>query len=324
MKQNVRSPLIVLILLFVVALNACRHQIKMQTPVPTETNKLLYLFNGPLAFVWADSDPSRIIVILPRDPHGYHKLYFPDLKTVQNGEPKSFKMMPDGLQVSTGLSGTDLLKESFAKTDLWKRRNYILTVTLPVPARIMPVGQLERVDFEDPKTHKQTSGFMASSILLEYLVTDPGKITVTSSGLANVHPLTIADLESQYNKLCKTLQWNTRFTQSCSAIEELLAKKEWSNASVFLFGAGLDLDSSVDYAEHARSFFNDVLLKSFPHLTQRRLAMKPQAPSQAGARVRLVSAVFERSWMPPRLLPVSALIDCKAVALVVNVTGPTQ
>jgi hypothetical protein len=324
MKRGGGLPLFAFTLLLISMLSACRHQVRMRNSFSPQLARLLYVFNGPLAFVWSQRDPSRIVVIVPADAD--HQLHFPDLNTIQTGTTNSFAMSPDGLQVPAALSGVDQLQDSYAKTDLWHQEKYFLTITLPLPTRIMPVTPATQVTFKDPATGKETQGLMFNSILLEYLVLDPSKVKVTSSGLKNAHSVSVSELQREYKSICQ-LERTMQFSSSCTAVQKLIAQYPGSNTNVFFFGVGLPLDTSMpedQQQHHAITFFNDVLIsRSFPNLKMRHVVEVRHTTSLAYhfPRARLVSATLESPVMHSGLLPVSAVIDCKAVAIFVEVSS---
>jgi hypothetical protein len=166
---------------------------------------------------------------------------------------------------------------------------------------------------------------MSTNYILEYRVKDPDKIKLVSPELPDARPLSSAELQKQFADLCGS-PVGRRVHDSCIEMRNLLSKYSRPGTSLFFFGVGLSVMeesklSRFDEDYHAVTFFNDVLLKSFPHLTDKRLA--PMAKSgregEGSARGMLMPAVLQVQSTRLRLLPVSAVIDCKVGGIIVTV-----
>jgi len=321
--KKIHFLLAVPVLLGISMLNACRHHDEGHRYAPPLAGTLKVVINGPVAIVLQKSNPSRIVVFTPRDPQGKHALYVNDLEHGQDKQKNyHFKLLPDGLKAAATPSIDPYLADFTAQTDLWKQEEYFVTVELPIPTKITFAPPLHSINFENG-----TAGYMATNFVLEYQVTEPGRVKMDSRELSSVHPLATSELQEQYVKLCGGAAAGTRFHDSCIEIRNLLAQCAGSQNSVFFLGVGMPLADQAkmnrdeeDY--HAVHFFNDVLLRSFPHLTSKRLAPAgtPGREGTGGPRGMLMQASLKLPVSRIRALPVSAVIDCKAGGLIVTTT----
>jgi hypothetical protein len=324
--KAVRFPLIVLIVLAISMLSACRHHHEGRFPVTPHPPTLKIIFNGPFAIMLKKNDPSRIIAFTPRDPKNVHEFYINDLEQSQDKKKNYFiKVTSDGLKpASTSPAIDPYLADFTAKTDLWSREEYFVTIELPVPDTITFAPPMKQVTFEDG-----TTGYMSTNYVLEYRVAGPSRIRAVSPGLKDLRPLSPSTLLKQFEALCGG-EWHDRFHDSCIEMRNLLAQCSGANTSVLFFGVGIPVTQHIkmskDEAEdHAVTFFNDVLLRSFPHLAGKRLrSTTTPAPGRGDSpHAMLVPAVFRGPSTGFRLLPVSgysAVIDCKAGGIIVHVT----
>jgi hypothetical protein len=338
---KVRSPLTVLILLFVAFLSACHHHLEGHHPVPPPLTTLKIVINGPTAILWQKSAPSSIIVFSPRDPQDIHRLYVNNLEDGkgqrQNYEFKlqpdyEFELQPDGLKPATVLSIDPYLADFNLQTDKWVPEKYFVTIKLPVPDRITFAPPLNPIIFADGK-----SGYMATNFILEYRVTDRDKIHLDSPQLGKLRPLSSSELQEQYAKLCDKPDEGKRFHDSCIEVRNLLEQCAGNQTSVFFFGVGIPVarhkemtDDKVNY--HAVYFFNEVLLSSFPNLKDKRLAtvMPPPKKPTGGTMLPRTPTGDTNGYLVPislklpvprqPMLNMSAVIDCKAGGVIVRTT----
>ncbi|MGZ4853715.1 MAG: hypothetical protein ACXVKH_00730 [Candidatus Angelobacter sp.] len=322
--KEVRFPLTVLVLLVIGTLSACRHHHEEHPPSTPQNATLKIILNGPVAIVVKKNDPSRIIAFTPRDPQNIHEFYFNDLEHSQDKQKNyHINLMSDGLKAaSTSPSIDPYLVDFTTETDLWKREEYFVTIDLPVPNKITFAPPLHPVHFENG-----TAGYMATNFVLEYKVAEHGKVHAVSRELGAMHPLASSALQEQYAKLCGGAGVGKRFHDSCIEIRNLLAQCAGPQTSVFFFGVGMRLVeqsqmSAAEEDDHAVHFFNEVLLRSFPHLTSKRLAPAgtPGREGTGGPRGMLMQASLKLPVSRMRALPVSAVIDCKAGGLIVTTT----
>ena len=320
--KKVYTLLAVPVLLGISMLSACRHRDDRHDPdTPPATIKVL--INGPFAIVRPKTDPSKIIVFTPRDPHGIHVFYVNDLANSHDGGKNyHFTLLPDGVKAASSLTVDPYLADFTAEIAEWKDDEYFVRIELPVPEKITFAPPLNPVTFENG-----SRGYMATNFVLEYRMTEPEKVNVKSPDLGGVHPLKISELQEQYAKLCGMADVGKRFHDSCIEIRNMLEQCAGPKSKVLFFGVGLPLEkqSKLNYyeeSEHAVYFFNEVLLKSFPNLTHKRLAPLENRgqPATGGPRGMLMQASLKLPVPHMRPLPVSAVIDCKAGGIIVKTT----
>jgi|SRR5882724_454706 len=310
------------ILVGISMLSACRHRDdEHSSATPPATLKVV--INGPFAIVRQKSDPSKIVVFTPRDPQGIHVFYVNDLEhSCDMQKNYHFKLLSEGMKAAASPAIDPYLADFTAETDLWNREDYFVTIELPVPSKITFAPPLHPVKFENG-----TAGYMTTNFVLEYQVAEPGRVRLVSPELNGVHPLATSELQEQYAKLCSGAAAGEHFHDSCIEIRNLLAQCAGLRAKVFFFGAGMPLtkQTKMSYAEetyHAVHFFNEVFLKSFPHLTSKKLfsAEKSGQEGTDGPRAMLMQASLKLPVSRIRALPVSAVIDCKAGGIIVSIT----
>lgn len=318
---------------FLLALTAllvigCRHSDHhdhdRRSPDPTTTLKVV--LNGPYVIVWTQSRPDMITVFSPRDSQGLHRFYSNKL-TEYVDQNVHLKLAAEGLKPAAKLSIDPYFPHDFVvKTDVWqlprKGEDYLVTIELPLPEKITFISPLHPVTFEDG-----TQSYQATNFVLEYQVTDLGNIRATH-GSNSMSPLSSSDFQKKYNDLCEDPKIGKKYYEGCANLRNLLEQCAGAKTAVFFFGVGIppeELFKHPDYADfaeaHAVDFFNNVILQSFPKWTGKRLAPKgafaPRSPS--GSTGMLMEASFRPAAPPPlRLLPVTAVIDCKAGNLIVT------
>lgn len=300
---------------------------------PTTTLKVV--LNGPYVIVREISRPDMITVFSPRDPHGHHRFYANDLEhgTDQNVH---ITVAADGLKPGTNLPDLPIdpyfPKDFVVNTEVWQRppqgdpgKDYMVTIELPLPTKITFVPGLHPVTFEDG-----TQSLQATNFVLEYQVTDSSKILPQTSGSSGISPLSSSELQAKFDRtVCAKADVHQNNYQSCIEIRNLLEQCAGAKTQVLFFGVGIpsyaDIGMSpTDVEVHAVEFFN-LMLQSFPHLTGKRLAPKGYAPQGTGGSTAMLMEASYRPAAPhpPLLLPVTAVIDCKAGNVVVTAQTTT-
>jgi hypothetical protein len=320
MKKVYSLLLAVPVVLGISMISACRHREAPRTVPPTAAT-LDVIFNGPFVIVLQNSEPSKVIVFTPRDKEGFHGFYVNDLEQSQDKQKNyHFKLSPDGLKAAASPSIDTGLADFNFQTDSWKReKDYFVTIELPVPDKITFAPPQHQVTFENGAT-----GFMSTNFIFQYLITEPGKIQAVSDELGSKRPLASAALQDKYLALCGVIGQSQKFHNSCIEMRNLLAQSAGAPISVFLFGVGrlpTDQNKLSEDVEglHAVQFFNEALLRSFPGLSGKRLAL-PASADNGGSKGMLVQASFKLPVSGMRALPVSAVIDCKAGGFIVTTT----
>jgi hypothetical protein len=307
-----------LVLSVLCGLSACRHEAGEHRPHPPEPATLKVILNGPFAIVLDKNKPSRITAFTPRDPQGMHRVYVNDLEKDRDREKDyHFKLLSDGLNTTGRRPYIDQYFRDFnVETDEWKRENYAVTIDLPVPDVISFTLPAPTLFFENGK-----KAFMPLNHILEYRVDDAEKIRLFSAELKDLHPLSCAELLEQFEHVCAK-QLLSDYQKSCREMKGLLSSCTHSNTKTFFFGVGLPAESLMTNEEkaHAVHFFNDVLLRSFPHLRNLRLAPldNPGQTGNGSPGGMLIPAVVKYPMPNLRLLPVSAVIDCKVGGFIVT------
>jgi hypothetical protein len=320
---KVRSPLTVLILLFVVFLSACHHHQEGHHPVPPPLTTLKVPLNGPWGILLRKSAPGSILVFSPRDPQDIHRLYVNNLEEWKDQQQNyGFKLQPDGLKPATFPSIDPYLADFNLQTDEWVPEKYFVTIELPVPDKITFAPPLHPVYFESDGA----KAYMATNFILEYQVTDRDKIQLVSPQLGKLRPLSSSELQEQYGKLCDKPEVGKRYHNSCIEMRNLLEQCAGNRTSVFFFGVGTPMDKQSAMAEgkaeeHAKHFFNEVLLRSFPHLKGKRLGVVPIEKEYTTRTNGYLVPISLKLPVPRQpMLNMSAVIDCKAGGVIVRIT----
>jgi hypothetical protein len=284
-----------------------------------------------------------ITVFSPRDNQGLHRFYSNDLKEGKD-QNVHITVAVDGRKPAANLPDLPIdpyfPPDFVVNTEVWQRppkgdpgKDYLVTIELPLPEKITYMSPLHPVTFEDG-----TQGYQATTLVLEYRITDFGKIRA-SDGSHSVSPLSSSDLQKKYNDLCEDPEIGKKYYEGCANVRNMLEQCAGAKTALFFFGVGISPEEirkhPYGYADdHAVDFFNNVILRSFPKWTGKRLAPKGAFAPQGsdGSRPMLMETSFRPDAPHPRLLPVNALtavIDCKAGNLIVTaqttrLNQPTQ
>lgn len=335
---------IVLVISIVIILIICLYR----PHEPTTTLKVVLI--GPYVLVWSPSHPNMITAFSPRDPKGLdgqtlHRFYannlLPDDGINQNVH---VTLKSGGLRPAAKLSVDPYYPKAFiVDTEKWADKNdYLVKIELPLPEKITFASPLSPVTLDNGARR-----FMATNFILEYRVTDPGKIEAKSDELGRLLPLPSSDLLRQYEILCQKpgVQQHYDYQESCASMRNLLEKSAESSTALFVFGVGIPLTKQINmtteevYA-HAADFFNNFMLQSFPKWNGPRLSSRgpyipegtdsltPMLKGAHGVPQGSTAMLMETSYRPaaphpPLLLPVTAVIDCKAGNVIVTAQTTT-
>jgi hypothetical protein len=298
---------------------------------------LRIFINGPFALVIEKKQPDKITFFTPFDPEKLHQFYF-------NGLQGQAKIHDDGKDAKRSyhfqlpVRGLDVYPKKRAyidqcfrdisfTTDLWKKEEYFVTLELPVPDSIGFIPPAKPIIFKLGK--KQ--GSMPMNNVLEYRMTDPDDVKIiTKQG--SFAPRPASKLNQEYLDYCKNYkskenykEYDQGHREACAKLEEEF--KTWDEPEVraFSFGVGVGEDVSPEQANrHALKFYNDVLLSSFPHVREQQELEQIGGVSYPGTPTRgamLMPAVWDPS-VSPRLVPVTAVMDCQVIGPHATVTGP--
>ena len=219
-----------------------------------------------------------------------------------NGKPQPpgsyrFELLPQGLEL-TPRPIIDIGFHDFtAETERWRLATNFVAIDLPSPKTISFYGQPDVVVFAFPPGGGRT-GKMPSNHILEYQVEDPKAIKMRCPGLKD----------------------------PC----EPSAKSD-SEVTRFSFSVGLPPQSDHD-GKHAVRFFNYLLCGFFPELVKNysisRADYSRENPAGTRGAVineshgRVIPAVLKYSETTPRLLMVSAAVDCRSGGIIVTTDQP--
>jgi hypothetical protein len=310
--RKVRSPLIALMLICLTLLSACYHRPEGNRPIPLSFTPFTILVNGPVAIV-VQKSKSTITIFSPRDPEGLHELYVNNLEHSQDSSRDyHFTLEQEGLKPSADVNIDHYLSDFVVHTEDWKREKNFFSIEVPMPEKITFAPPLQPITFENGAT-----GYMATNFVFKYTATDYEKIKAVSHELGTLKPLTNAELQTQYARLCSKAAGDRRYHDSCIGVRNLLEQFVDEQGRVLFFGIGRpllkqNLLSEREASDHAIHFFNDVLLRAFPHLQRLRLASKPNGMEISETNPLLIQASFSAPTSHMEALPVSAVIDCKA------------
>lgn len=309
----------------------CRHIDRDDHRCPPDLTSILdVIVNGPYTLVWTPSRPDVITLISPRDADGLHRFYFNNL-TDGTDQNVHIALGTDGLKAGAKLIDPYFPPDFIADTAVWKRpterdpqKDYLVTIELPLPEKVTFVSPLHPVTFANG-----TQSFQATNFVLEYKVTDFGKIHATSDGSSSVSPLSSSALLEQYAALCGKADVRQKYYESCSDIRNLLEQCARAKTKVFFLGVGIPLKKQIKMSHeegeaHAVNFFN-LMLQSFSDLEGKRLIVPENQynPKVFDRSTALMKASFRVTPSHPQLHPVpvnafTAVIDCKAGNLIVT------
>ena len=293
---------------------------------------LKVVIDGPFAIVIQANNRSRVRVFTPKDP--LHKLYFLDgserieskrsLEPREADRPYNFELPADGLKISSQNTEIDTRLNSFnVSTDQWCQEDYPMTIDLPRPTRISALLPLLPVTFVE----KHRDACMAVVRVLEYDVTDLSKVKIAWDGGKDLRVTPCAGLIKRYEDACERHDREKTnapdpdhedVTTTCPARSKELASYFAKSDAVFFFGTGLPAGTK-DVVVHAKEFFNNKLLGSFPHV-QKQLQLDEVYPGKV-CRNQETSSDIEApdvEQSAPRFTEVAYMPDCSMGGLIVR------
>jgi len=276
--------------------------------------KLSVVFNGAFAIVIQKNARNRLRVFSPREPSNLHEFYFNDPHApLDSRQSHNFELLPDGLEPARQPAVDDRLHAFNKPTDLWCQDEYFVTVDLPAPQKIGFFGPLYDALLATGDKIK-----VPASLVLEYEVANPGRVRIVSQDSKETPPLRFSDLIERYGSKCSEKS-EERFKSECNEMKKRYESAFPGSAVGYFFGVGLNHRDPV----HARDFFNKQILASFPHLAKllelRSIENSSGYQKQTMAPApRVVSAVWQPETQAPRLLQVSAVVDCTIAGPIVT------
>lgn len=265
-------------------------------------HSLQILFEGPFALV-LQKGANRLTAFVPRaeEPDLAHDFYFNDPATIQPPNFKEssgylFQLSDAGLKQDPDPYFNPGLSDFIAETQKWHLAERVVTLELPFPNSINFSGKPLHVRFAEGGR----DGRMATNFVLEYYVANAEQVELT----------------------CLQLQGKCQPSPNCPP-------------GVLRYFFGVAPSQKYDPEQHARKFFNEVLLrKFFPELEKRyslsyiepSLQHRNQGDRNQGAPAGTArpSPTVLHSSSRPRLLRVGAVLDCDLGGIGVKTgSGPT-
>jgi hypothetical protein len=250
------------------------------------------LLEGAFTLV-LERNPNRITAFVPKHPKISHRVYFNDpAKPLKEGS-HHFKLSQEGLRSYSESYINPGFHDFEAHTDVWNRREELITIELPFPDSINFSGRPLKVEFKDD--HRK--GSMPTSHILEYYTTEAGRPKLSCPELGG----------------------------ECSSIPNC-------PTGISRYYVGVAPGEEHFAPDHAKDFFN-FILEQFPKLVRRYSLheIEPGPLSherdkdKRGAGVRdeigraaIQPAVYNSTVEAPRLLRVSELIDCQVIGMIIH------
>lgn len=297
-----------------------------ERPASPAKGTLKVILHGPFAVVVVRKGSEyRINAFVPSTPADVklkHEFRFrtPAGRAIDENQGKRFKyeLGAKGLEISN--DRRPYFDHGFDDFNLgnigeWRPdpEKYFVFLDLPVPEVITYIPPAEGVLLKSGRT-----ATLPIEHVLEYRMGDSSEVK-----LGDQAPLSCSDLINEFHR-----HWGSTEEHRDQAppsqrpyMDKEFGRCSNSDIAAYFLGVGLpDKTSDPDLEAHAVTFFNDVLLKSFPRTPRqeslqlaRILGYGPPCESPPGAKnLPSLSEVVYRDWMPgPRLQLVSAAEDCK-------------
>jgi hypothetical protein len=285
-----------------------------EAPVPPDKGKLHVVLNGAFAIVIQKNARNRLRVFSPRDPANLHEFYFNDPNTPgDRRESHNFELLPDGLEPSLKPAVDDQLRAFNKSTDLWCQDAYFVTIDTPPPERISFVPPLHDAVLVSGGRIK-----VPATLVLEFGVTNPGKVRIVSQDSKQTPPMRFAELSERYGRKCSEKS-EEKFKSECAEMRKRFDSAFPRSDLGYFFGVGLNHRDT----EHAINFFNKQILASFPRLA-RSLELRSIDDSTgyqkrtSSSNPRMISAAWQPEMQTPSLLQVASVYDCTISGPVVS------
>ncbi|HET9838960.1 MAG TPA: hypothetical protein VFR84_12050 [Candidatus Angelobacter sp.] len=259
---------------------------------------LQILLEGPFALVLQKGKTDRLTAFVPRAEERdlAHDFYFNDPTTpkaplLKESTGYVFQLSEAGLRKECDPYINPGLADFTAETEKWHLAERVVTLELPFPNSINFTGKPLHVRFATG----ERAGRMATNFVLEYYLEHP------------------------------------EVTLNCPQLEGRCSPSPNCPPGIIRYFFGVAPRYKGDSQEHAREFFNSVLLhKFFPDL-ERRYSISYIEPSfqhqnqgPPAGTAKPTKAVFDPSFNHPNLLRVGAVLDCDLGGITVSTSaGPT-
>lgn len=276
-----------------------------------EKGVLRVVLNGSFALVIQKNSRNRIRVFSPKELSNLHEFYFNDPRRPESKtQTHNFELLSDGLITSPRAPEIDSALAGFSLgTDLWCQDEYFVTIDLPAPLRISSTPPFHHGVLANGGQLQVPSNFV-----LEYRISEPGKVRMVDQDMRETPPLYFADLAKKYGGVCAE-KADSRSQSECEQMKKRYESGFPGSSPGFFFGVGLAYNHQDPL--HALQFFNQRVLASFPHLA-RKLELKSidnssGAPNQKRSSVGIphfMPAMWQPETQTPRLLQVASVVDC--------------
>lgn len=288
---------------------------------------LRIVLNGPFALVLDHKQPDRITFFCPIDPDKLHRFYVNGFaKPLDDGQdPKrtyNFELPMNGLDIYPKKRPyiDQCFRDITFKTDLWQKEQYFVTLELPIPDSIGFIPPAQPIVFK----RGMRLGSMPVNNVLEYKMTDPDDVKMNSRQ-GKLAPQPLKKLADEYQDRCQPGKGGSNHKEACSEFESQFQSWDEPDVRTFLFGVGVD-DSVPDEQRrrHALKFYNDVLLRSFPHARDQQEIAEIGKPGSQGTTTRgamLMPAVWDPAGYSGLFRNVSATMDCTIIGPHALITG---
>jgi hypothetical protein len=318
------------------ALGGCRRQHNDHHPFPpSRGGTLKVILQGPFAVVVDTKNHNRIKAFVPFDKDGKHEFCFgnphdgPVSGEGDRGERKryDFTLLEHNLEISEQPRHIDAGFDAFKlhTGGKWEPspNEYFVTVDLPAPDIITFIPPPVPVLFVGSKL-----AMMPTNHVLEYKVREFDEVqtvSVHSPQLGDKPPLSCSDLLGDFEGYWHGMEKAHQDSRQRTYMEAELNGCANSQVRAFFFGVGLPSGPSfeADAATHAREFFNNRLLASFPNAPEvenKKLLEVDVKPCPAAGNDRnapkLIPAAQRYPMPQPRLVPVSYADDCRAGGII--------
>lgn len=293
------------------ALGNCLQYRPSPTPAPKpSTDKSIHtlqiLLEGAFAVVLHKNKPNQLIAFVPRpeeEGRGLdHEFHFNDPMSSQEAV-RAARKDPAGLHFQLSETGLRNYPETYvnpgfadfeAYTQKWHLPDRIATIELPFPNSINFSGRPLRVEFASGRP-----GFMPTNYILEYYVEEAEKVQ-----------LSCAQLGGKCTPSPNCPPGMLRYFFGVSPAKTPSKGKDEK----------YDKD---DVQEHAVNFFNSTIRRCFPELEEHLLkfiepAEKFRHHAASASPSRLIPSVLNGSVPSPRLMEVSAVLDCQSIGPLVH------
>lgn len=298
-------------------------------PLPAKLATLRVVLQGPFAVVLMRDQPGKgypVKSFIPSDPAHEFRFPMPTTPVEKSYKQYHFTLSGDGLEPTDRPpridSGFYDFNVDFGKWDPNARKSeYFISLDLPAPDSITFIPPAAPVLFEDGN-----NSLAPLNHVLEYRVRDISKVVLKSDELKAQKPLSCSELYNQYKQREKERDYKGKPPNSSPRpdIDGQFGPAVHNDVYVLFLGVGVQSNyfTQQQAEDHGVEFFNRLLtfFPNAPNINCKRLAhiydYKPCPPeNRTTASELFMPTVLRESVDQPRLLRVTAAIDCRAPGL---------